>query len=418
LNVAQVDLSIIIPVFNKWELTRNCLHSLREHTPGDNFEVIVVDNASSDETSSELPGVGEALFGDRFQRIANAENLNFGPACNQGARASGAPFLFFLNNDTLLTPGWLPPLLQAFVDENSLGAVGPLLLYADNTVQHLGVTFSTSGIYHLYNGFPVDHPALSRKRNLQAITGAALLLPKALFFEIGSFYEEYKNGFEDVDLCLQLHSRGKILRCITTSRLFHLESQTPGRRSAEDHNSGLLTSRCHALFNIDMHQHGLRDGFQPVVDDMLSISLIASASQDMELRQQAENCSPELFQALAKDYPYWVWGQERLGELAYQAGRYVESCYFMARAVDAHTTLERYRKLLHYAMQAKDFSLASAVEDKLLKLKLLYGDHAAKFKQVVKMLLYKADQKNDKLLRRLLEEKTTEVKERSLLADI
>ena len=201
------QVSIIIPVFNKWELTRNCLESLRTHTPED-VEVIVADNASSDDTVTELDRLGSALFGPRFRSIRNAENINFGPACNAGARAAAAPLLLFLNNDTLLTPCWLAPLLKA-LERPGTGAVGPLLLYADRTVQHLGITFSIAGtVSHLYRGFPEDHPVVGRKRQLQAITAAALLLRKDLFFEAGAFYPEYLNGFEDVELCARIRQLG------------------------------------------------------------------------------------------------------------------------------------------------------------------------------------------------------------------
>ena len=90
MSVDAPELSVIIPVFNKWELTRDCLLSLRDYTPGDDFEVIVVDNASSDDTPAELPSLGEALFPGRFTCLRFSENRNFGPACNAGAKAATA----------------------------------------------------------------------------------------------------------------------------------------------------------------------------------------------------------------------------------------------------------------------------------------------------------------------------------------
>ena len=103
--------SIVIPVFNKWDLTEQCLRALAETTPEYDFEVIVVDNGSADVTTSRSQPRGEALFGPRFLRIRFEENRNFSPACNAGARAATAPLLFFLNNDTLPTPGWAQVLL-------------------------------------------------------------------------------------------------------------------------------------------------------------------------------------------------------------------------------------------------------------------------------------------------------------------
>ena len=105
--------SVIIPVFNNWELTRQCLVGLAENSPP-GLEVVVVDNGSSDETAENLESFGQGLFSGHFRRIRFEENRNFAPACNAGARSARTDFLFFLNNDTLILPGWLPPLLASF----------------------------------------------------------------------------------------------------------------------------------------------------------------------------------------------------------------------------------------------------------------------------------------------------------------
>ena len=148
--------AVIIPVFNNWGLTRDCLDSLREHTPGDNFEVVVVDNGSVDAGRTELEPLGNSLFPGRFTVVRFEENRNFGPACNAGAHTATASLLFFLNNDTVLTPGWAEPLLDALRADDSLGAVGPLLLYPDNTVQHLAWWSRLPALIIYTKGF---HPA-------------------------------------------------------------------------------------------------------------------------------------------------------------------------------------------------------------------------------------------------------------------
>ncbi|MDR0339587.1 MAG: glycosyltransferase family 2 protein, partial [Desulfovibrio sp.] len=229
--------SVIIPVHDQWTLTKNCLKSLREHTAGDDFEVIVIDNGSADATASVLQPLGDALFKDRFTRIRFEENRNFGPACNAGARASAAPFLFFLNNDTLLTPGWPPPLLESFSRETKLGGAGPLLLYENNTVQHLGVVFGLATAEHVYRGFPAEHPLVKKTRRFQAITAAALMMRKDVFLTYGGFCEDYRNGFEDVDLCLRMKADGFFFTCVPASVVYHLESQTPGRKTEDNHNA-------------------------------------------------------------------------------------------------------------------------------------------------------------------------------------
>lgn len=184
--MAQYRVAVVIPVFNQWKLTADCLRSLREHTPDEDVQVIVVDNGSTDETAGACGVLGHELFGTRFEHVRLDENINFGPGCNLGASRADADFLFFLNNDTLLTPGWLAPLLTSFQNNLQQGAVGPLLLFpVTDRVQHVGVAFrpEKEGA-HLYEQFPGDHPLVHVKRSLQAITGAALLIPRALFVQV------------------------------------------------------------------------------------------------------------------------------------------------------------------------------------------------------------------------------------------
>ena len=256
--------SVIIPAFNQWPHTAQCLHSLRTHTPGVLAEVVVVDNGSTDATAAELEGLGQGLFGERFTRIRLEENRNFGPGCNLGAAAASGQFLFFLNNDTLLTEGWLPPLLEAFQEDPRLGGAGPLLTYPDTArVQHLGVAFSpTLGLEHLYSQFPSSHPVVGRKRFVQALTGAALFMPASLFQACDGFFAGYVNGSEDLDLCCRLRQQGKRLRCAPKSRIHHLESRTPGRFDHDDANAALLRERCAGGFAPDLHHWTAQDGFE------------------------------------------------------------------------------------------------------------------------------------------------------------
>src|SRR4051794_34555648 len=106
-------ISIVMPLFNKVELTLACLRSLEETTSGEiPYEVIIIDNASSDGT----PELLSQLEGD-VVIITNEENLGFGPACNQGASVAQGEYVLFLNNDTVLLAGWLEPLVAA-LDED------------------------------------------------------------------------------------------------------------------------------------------------------------------------------------------------------------------------------------------------------------------------------------------------------------
>ena len=309
------SLSIVIPVFNNWKLTRDCLLSLREHTTGDDFEVIVVDNASSDDTPAELPSLGETLFPGRFICLRFSENRNFGPACNAGATAATAPLVFFLNNDTLMTPQWSEPLLAAMNAADAPGAVGPLLLYPDDTVQHLGVTITPSGVDHLYKGIAAEHPVVGKKRPLQCLTGAALLTSRSTFLSVGGFHEGYRNGCEDLELTARIREQGRTLLCIAASRVYHLESQTPGRMDKEKDNFRLLFERCGDLLAIDIHLHARQDGFEARLDDWDNLSVVVTPEGSSRLVSSIDSQDTQAVSALLRRNPYWLEGAALLRDV-------------------------------------------------------------------------------------------------------
>ncbi len=162
------DCSIIIPLFNRVDLTEQCLVKLAEVTAGATFEVILVDNASTDATPTLLTALG----GD-VQVIRNAENLGFAVACNQGARAARGRHLVFLNNDTVPMPGWLTPLLAELDADPSVAVVGSKLLYPDDTIQHAGVVFARDTLlpYHVFGRVPAAFPPVNRRRELSVRDG-------------------------------------------------------------------------------------------------------------------------------------------------------------------------------------------------------------------------------------------------------
>lgn len=346
MSTKQPEFSVIIPVFNKWDLTLGCLKSLREHSGGHAFEVIVVDNASSDATATDLAPLGESLFGDAFAAIRFEENRNFGPACNVGAKAAGAPVLFFLNNDTLLTPGWAAPLLSALRGEPELGAVGPLLLYANETVQHLGVVYSPQGALHLYRDFPRSHPVVARRRDLSCLTGAAVMLGRDLFFGCDGFYEGYRNGYEDQELCARIRQAGKKLACIPESVVYHLESQSSGRHEGESHNVELFFRRCGKLVRSDFHIHAARDGFEVFLNDLFRLSLKLPDAEERRLTREAQDKPPHVWASMMGEHPLWIGGLELFANLCAKRGEFEKELPFRLRLADLRPTLERYLDVL------------------------------------------------------------------------
>ena len=222
---ASAAVSIVIPVFNRAELTRDCLAALAATTrdrfaavPG-RVEVIVVDNASTDDTPALLAGCGSAIT-----VVRHDENLGFARACNAGARHASGAYVVFLNNDTVPQPHWLDALVAAADSDPAIGAVGARLLYPNGTIQHAGLAFTPDfEPVHAFHGVAGDAPEVSHDRDCEAVTGACLLMPRALFLELGGFDEGYRMYFEDVDLCLRVRAAGRRVRYAAASVVVHLE---------------------------------------------------------------------------------------------------------------------------------------------------------------------------------------------------
>jgi GT2 family glycosyltransferase len=254
--------AVVIPTFNGAHLLSTCLESLFAHPPEHcEMRVVVVDDASGDGTVE--------LFADHepeLMMVAHSANKGFAISCNDGAAAAGeVDFLIFLNNDTVPLPGWLDALVDEAEDDPKVGAVGSKLLYPDGTVQHAGVIIGQDRWpRHLYAGFPGDHPAVDRSREVAAATAACLLIRRESFDALGGFDTAYVNGYEDVDLCLRLGAeRDEKIRYCARSVLYHLESVTrwsEERTSGVEHNSQLFEERWHDRIEPDDFAHYLADG--------------------------------------------------------------------------------------------------------------------------------------------------------------
>lgn len=231
--------SIIIPVFNKVDYTKDCIASLLNTLPADT-EVIIVDNGSTDGTGQYL-----STLPPGFRVITNGINMGFSKACNQGARSARGRYLVFLNNDTITLPHWLEEMVKTAGEDENIAVVGSRLLYPGGKLQHAGVILVQSRqeplmALHAFYKMPGDWPAANEPRDYQAVTGACLLIIRDIFFEVGGFDEEYINGYEDVDLCFKVRQTGRRVTYCPTSVLYHHESVSEGRHRHAAYNSALL----------------------------------------------------------------------------------------------------------------------------------------------------------------------------------
>jgi len=225
---AATRASVVVTVHGRAGLTERCLRSLLADLPGD-CEAIVVDDASTDETPELLAGFGAAIRTLRLE-----ENGGYAVACNAGAAIASGERLVFLNNDTEPRPGWLEALLGHAEAHPDAWVVGAKLLYPSGAVQHAGIAIGQDGYPHnLYAGFPAAHPAASRPRRLQAVTGACVMVSRSAFERVGGFDESFFNAMEDVDLCLRIGEAGGEIHYCPQAEVVHIESATRGEGGFE-----------------------------------------------------------------------------------------------------------------------------------------------------------------------------------------
>ena len=209
----KIIVSIIIPVFNKIEFTKKCLQSIFDNTDSiASAEIIVVNNGSTDGTK-EFLAEAETLY-PNIEGINPGENLGFARANNLAAKSAKGDYLLFLNNDTEVQKGWLDSLIKVLQENPQAAVAGSKLLYPDNTIQHAGVVIVKDepmklelNPYHLHYR-EKDTDSAQPPEKMYAVTAACMLIRKDVFNSIGGFDEEYRNGYEDVDLCFKVLTAG------------------------------------------------------------------------------------------------------------------------------------------------------------------------------------------------------------------
>ncbi|HET7114427.1 MAG TPA: glycosyltransferase family 2 protein [Pyrinomonadaceae bacterium] len=242
------ELSIIIINWNGGSLLRRCVETIVSSQPATTYEIVIVDNASEDDSLQQLRDseLLAPLFANQQLRIINnSENRGFGAANNQGFALTDSPFVFLLNLDTEVSPGTIDTLMRTIKSDPQIGVCGPKILNTDGTLQ-ISAFFNPPRVWHtvlsqlkLYQLLPRrirgelllgrhwDH---DRLRSVPMLSGAAMLARRAMIDEVGGFNEQFHMYSEDTEWCWRITKANWKLMFVPEAVLLHHGAQSSMKR--------------------------------------------------------------------------------------------------------------------------------------------------------------------------------------------
>ncbi len=235
-------ISVVTPLFNCLPVTQAMVASLRASIPRRiSYEVILVDDGSTDGTRDWLAGLGEP-----FRVVLNERNLGYAAATNRGAAIARGKILALMNNDLVLRRGWLGPMLSVLKSlGRRAGLVGNVQVNAaSGEIDHSGVVIGeTCKPEHDRRPPGLASLIFAPARRVFAVTGACVLIRADTWKRLGGLDEAYVNGCEDIDLCLRAREAGLVNAVALRSRVLHHVSASPGRRLRDEENAMRLVLR-------------------------------------------------------------------------------------------------------------------------------------------------------------------------------
>jgi GT2 family glycosyltransferase len=235
--------SLIVPTRDRADLLRTCVESVLERTDYPDLELVVIDNQSRE---PDALAYLESLRGRERVRVLSFDApFNYSAINNWAVSQCSGQVIGLLNNDIEVIGGdWLAEMVGHAM-RPGIGAVGAMLYYPDDTIQHAGVLLGLGGVAnHAYAGQPRGYPGHGARalvtQNLSSVTGACLLLRREVFERVGGLDEQLKVAFNDVDLCLRLCEAGYRNVWTPFAELYHHESASRGREDSPEKQERFL----------------------------------------------------------------------------------------------------------------------------------------------------------------------------------
>ena len=216
--------SIIIPVYNQFIYTYNCLKSILENSTNVKYEILLADDISTDNTRT----IDKIV--KNIQIIRNKERLRFLNNCNNASKFAKGKYLLYLNNDTVVQKGWLFHLVKLMEQDETIGLVGSKLIYPNGTLQEAGGIIWSDGSGHNYgNGFDPEKSEFNYVKDVDYISGASILVRRALWENLGGFDDLFAPAYyEDTDLAFRIREAGYRVVYQPASVVVHFEGKSNG----------------------------------------------------------------------------------------------------------------------------------------------------------------------------------------------
>jgi GT2 family glycosyltransferase len=224
-------ISIVIPNKDSAEMLNNCITSIIEKTTYSNYEIIVVENNSTDPktfTNYDCLQAADA----RIKVVYHDGDFNFSKIVNLGVANSNGEYIVLLNNDTeVITPEWLTR-MQGYCKCDGVGVVGAKLLYRDGVVQHAGVAITNAGPVHINLYCPYRATgylySVALAQDYSAVTGACMMIARSIYEKVSGYSEQFAIAFNDIDFCLKVRELGLRIVFDANTMLYHDESVSRG----------------------------------------------------------------------------------------------------------------------------------------------------------------------------------------------
>ncbi len=220
----EPQVSIIIPVYNQFVYTYNCLKSILMHSEGVTYEIIIADDCSNDHTME----MDKVVSGIKI--LHNDKNLKFLLNCNNAAKYASGKYILFLNNDTQVQPDWLSSLVDYMEEHDDVGMIGSRLVYPDGFLQEAGGILWKDGSAWNYGCMKnPDSPEFNYVKEADYVSGASIMIRSALWDEIGGFDEAFAPAYyEDTDLAFEVRKHGYRVCMQPKSVVVHFEGKSNG----------------------------------------------------------------------------------------------------------------------------------------------------------------------------------------------